>query len=147
LATIATLIQRVMATARALAARHAHAETPAMATTPKTTKDDANPTAPKASTASKGSAPPAPVPQAQPAVVKAPATPMTSPTAKAAPEPPRRPEAAPAAARPAERVAAQKPPPHDAIARRAYELWQQRGGQDGGDFDDWRRAEEELFRS
>jgi len=35
-------------------------------------------------------------------------------------------------------------PTHDDIARRAYQLWQSRGGQHGSDADDWRRAEEEL---
>ena len=30
------------------------------------------------------------------------------------------------------------------IARRAYELYLQRGGEHGGDLDDWLRAEREL---
>lgn len=34
--------------------------------------------------------------------------------------------------------------PHDQIARRAYELWQQRCGKHGSDQDDWLRAEREL---
>jgi len=32
----------------------------------------------------------------------------------------------------------------DRIAQRAYELYLQRGGGDGGDFDDWIAAEREL---
>lgn len=35
-------------------------------------------------------------------------------------------------------------PAHDAIARRAYELYLERGGGHGGDVDDWLRAEQEL---
>jgi hypothetical protein len=35
-------------------------------------------------------------------------------------------------------------PSYDDIARRAYELYQQRGGEGGQDFDDWLRAESEL---
>jgi hypothetical protein len=35
----------------------------------------------------------------------------------------------------------------EAIARRAYELYVQRGYQDGYDVDDWLRAEAELARS
>jgi len=35
-------------------------------------------------------------------------------------------------------------PTHDDIARRAYELYLERGGQDGADVDDWLRAEQEL---
>ena len=35
-------------------------------------------------------------------------------------------------------------PPHDAIARRAYELYELRGRQDGNDWDDWFQAEDEL---
>jgi hypothetical protein len=36
------------------------------------------------------------------------------------------------------------PPTYDDIARRAYELYQQRGGTGGQDWDDWLRAEAEL---
>ena len=36
------------------------------------------------------------------------------------------------------------PPSHDEIARRAYELYRQRGGSDGRDWDDWLQAEREL---
>jgi hypothetical protein len=36
---------------------------------------------------------------------------------------------------------------HDAIARRAYALFQERGGKHGGDLDDWLQAEEELAAS
>ena len=32
----------------------------------------------------------------------------------------------------------------DQIRRRAYEFYQQRGGQDGSDQDDWYRAEQEI---
>ena len=35
-------------------------------------------------------------------------------------------------------------PSHDAIARRAYELYELRGRQDGHDWDDWFQAEDEL---
>lgn len=35
-------------------------------------------------------------------------------------------------------------PAHDTIARRAYELYELRGGQDGNDWDDWFQAEDEL---
>ena len=36
------------------------------------------------------------------------------------------------------------PPVYDDIARRAYELYQQRGAADGQEVDDWLRAEAEL---
>ena len=32
----------------------------------------------------------------------------------------------------------------DAVARRAYEIYQRRGGNDGADLDDWLAAEREL---
>jgi hypothetical protein len=32
----------------------------------------------------------------------------------------------------------------DQIARRAHELWQERGGQHGNDFTDWLQAEREI---
>ena len=35
----------------------------------------------------------------------------------------------------------------EAIARRAYELYQRRGGAHGRDLDDWLQAERELTRS
>ena len=35
---------------------------------------------------------------------------------------------------------------HDEIARRAYELYQQRGGSDGRDWEAWLQAERELRR-
>jgi hypothetical protein len=35
-------------------------------------------------------------------------------------------------------------PTHEDIARRAYELYVERGGDDGSDVDDWLRAEQEL---
>ena len=34
----------------------------------------------------------------------------------------------------------------DAVARRAYEIYQNRGGTDGADLDDWLEAERELKR-
>jgi hypothetical protein len=37
-------------------------------------------------------------------------------------------------------------PSEQAIAQRAYELYQQRGGGDGRDLDDWLQAEEEMRR-
>ena len=51
-----------------------------------------------------------------------------------------------AATRPAMAVAADVsiPPPHDAIATRAYELFLRRGAQHGQDWDDWLAAEREL---
>ena len=33
---------------------------------------------------------------------------------------------------------------HDAVARRAYEIYERRGGGDGADLDDWLEAEREL---
>jgi hypothetical protein len=36
------------------------------------------------------------------------------------------------------------PPPHDAIATRAYELFLRRGAKHGQDWDDWLAAEREL---
>jgi len=36
---------------------------------------------------------------------------------------------------------------HDRVAQRAYELYLERGGADGGDFDDWLAAERELRRN
>lgn len=38
-------------------------------------------------------------------------------------------------------------PTNEDIARRAYELFVERGGQHGGDVDDWLRAERELATS
>ena len=35
----------------------------------------------------------------------------------------------------------------DEIRRRAYELYEQRGREDGHDMDDWLRAEEEIKRA
>ena len=35
--------------------------------------------------------------------------------------------------------------PHDALARRAYEIFQRRGGAPGRDLDDWLQAERELL--
>jgi hypothetical protein len=35
---------------------------------------------------------------------------------------------------------------HAQIARRAYEVWQERGGGHGQDLDDWLTAEEEILR-
>ena len=48
----------------------------------------------------------------------------------------------------AERPAApaERPDP-DRIARRAYELYQERGGAEGGALEDWLAAEQELNRS
>ena len=52
---------------------------------------------------------------------------------------------------PAKRTAKPRPaatfapaPSHDDIANRAYELFLQRGGQHGQDFEDWLTAEREL---
>jgi hypothetical protein len=38
-------------------------------------------------------------------------------------------------------------PDHDAIQRRAYELYEQRGRENGHDCDDWLQAERELART
>jgi hypothetical protein len=38
-------------------------------------------------------------------------------------------------------------PTHDEIARRAYEIYEERGGVQGLDVDDWIRAERELVQS
>ncbi len=38
----------------------------------------------------------------------------------------------------------QRDPSRDEIARRAYELWRERGGGPGQDQEDWHRAEQEL---
>lgn len=35
-------------------------------------------------------------------------------------------------------------PPHEEIARRAYQLYEERGGKHGRDLDDWFQAEREL---
>jgi hypothetical protein len=35
-------------------------------------------------------------------------------------------------------------PNHDTIERRAYELYEQRGREDGHDWDDWLQAEREI---
>lgn len=43
---------------------------------------------------------------------------------------------------PVERLA--REPTHDEIARRAYELYEQRGGEQGRDREDWFHAEREL---
>ena len=40
--------------------------------------------------------------------------------------------------------AAEQPNDPEAVARRAYELYQRRGGNDGADLDDWLEAEREL---
>lgn len=49
-----------------------------------------------------------------------------------------------AARRPGDGQPRQDDPSFDDIARRAYELYQERGGQGGQDVDDWLRAEQEL---
>ncbi|HLK93887.1 MAG TPA: DUF2934 domain-containing protein [Polyangia bacterium] len=40
--------------------------------------------------------------------------------------------------------AAKAPPSHEEIARRAYELYLERGGEHGHDAQDWAQAESEL---
>jgi hypothetical protein len=44
------------------------------------------------------------------------------------------------------REPAEERPGHDRVAERAYELYQQRGGEPGRDLDDWLAAERELAR-
>ena len=39
------------------------------------------------------------------------------------------------------------PPAHEEIARRAYAIWLQRGGGEGGEAEDWAQAERELSAS
>jgi hypothetical protein len=46
---------------------------------------------------------------------------------------------------PLARTTARRAPTHDEIARRAYELFLQRGGQHGSHEQDWLRAESELL--
>ena len=41
-------------------------------------------------------------------------------------------------------IAEPRPPTEEQIARRAYELYRERGGEDGYDLEDWLRAEREL---
>ena len=41
-------------------------------------------------------------------------------------------------------VKANTEPTPDEVARRAYELYEARGGESGADLDDWLRAEREL---
>jgi hypothetical protein len=45
------------------------------------------------------------------------------------------------------RGAAQTSDPNGAIARRAYELYEQRGREPGADVDDWLQAEHEIRES
>jgi hypothetical protein len=61
-------------------------------------------------------------------------------------------KAPPARAQSAEMVSSAQPgagtalePSHAQIAQRAFELYVQRGGGDGGEMSDWLRAERELF--
>lgn len=51
--------------------------------------------------------------------------------------------------RPAEKARSTDSDPslHDQINVRAYEFYQQRGGEEGHDLEDWLRAEEEIFQS
>ena len=48
---------------------------------------------------------------------------------------------------PADQTIAAGQPHEQDVARRAYELYEQRGGQDGRDWDDWFQAEQELRAS
>ena len=45
---------------------------------------------------------------------------------------------------PAEQAARRAEVHHDRIAQRAYELYEQRGGQDGRALEDWLKAERQL---
>jgi hypothetical protein len=45
------------------------------------------------------------------------------------------------------RSAAQTSDPNGAVARRAYELYEQRGREPGADVDDWLQAEHEIRES
>ena len=53
-------------------------------------------------------------------------------------------EAGPAADAPIETVSLSSSPSDEDIRRRAYQLYLERGGHHGLDFDDWMRAEDEL---
>jgi hypothetical protein len=52
-----------------------------------------------------------------------------------------------AASRPSETSESAVQVPPQAIAARAYELFLERGGEHGGDVDDWLRAERELSQA
>lgn len=82
---------------------------------------------------SKSKIPAAPVAAPQPQVVEA--APVVDVVAKAAPIP---------APIPAINVVAKAVPTHEEIARRAYELWLQRGAPHGTHLEDWLSAEREL---
>jgi hypothetical protein len=41
-------------------------------------------------------------------------------------------------------VAPEQLPIEERVRQRAYEIYQQRGGQDGSDMDDWLQAEDEM---
>lgn len=73
---------------------------------------------------------PVAAPQQEPKVVEAAPVPVVA-VAKAAPIP-------------AINVVAKAAPTHDEIARRAYELWLQRGAPHGTHLEDWLSAEREL---
>jgi hypothetical protein len=64
-----------------------------------------------------------------------------APSTRTAPRPQaeRRVEAAPAPA-----AHAAREPSHDAVARRAFELWEQHGRRPGRDLEHWLQAEAEL---
>jgi len=47
-------------------------------------------------------------------------------------------------ARDPQSIRERRSPSHDDVARRAYDLFQARGAEDGRDMDDWLRAEREL---
>jgi hypothetical protein len=51
-----------------------------------------------------------------------------------------------AAGTPRRRTAAMKEIPHEEIRKRAYQIFQARGGGHGQDLDDWLQAERELRR-
>ena len=53
--------------------------------------------------------------------------------------------ATPAKARPKE-IETESIPLEEQIRQRAYEIYLQRGGQDGSELDDWLRAEQEIIR-
>jgi DUF2934 family protein len=65
----------------------------------------------------------------------------TDPEAKASTASRRR---APRASEPSSAAPAPSPPSRDAVQKRAYERYLERGGSDGADLDDWFAAEREL---
>ena len=69
---------------------------------------------------------------------------MTPAPAAAKPAPAPAPAATPATQNKTEAKTPAAGPTHEQVSRRAYEIYQARGGQDGRHHDDWVQAEREL---